>query len=124
MTVDAILIFFVSNVAITSLRLGLLSTVSLILGQCIICFIGLYATGRNWHDILSYFINDFLSLGLALIFSFLGAYAKEQFMRQIFLIRFFQREEALILSSSRLKLDITEQGMKALKVRLRLIYIL
>jgi hypothetical protein len=28
---------------------------------------------------------------LAFIFAFLGAYAKEQFMRQVYLIRFFQR---------------------------------
>ena len=113
--VHTLLIFFIFNLAVTNLYLSVVSTTALITIQALTCIVGLWMTGRAFSHIFSYLVNDLLSLILAHIFAFMCSRVRELYMRQIYLVRHFQQEEAHILASSRLKLQILDEGMKALK---------
>lgn len=114
---DSISLFFIFVMATTKFQVALISATTLIFIQLVTCIVGLSISASHsfWPEFLSYLVNNFVALFLSYLFAMLAAYSKEQMMRQCYLVKHFQREEAHIIASSRIRLQITEAGMKAMR---------
>lgn len=114
--IHGLLMFAIFNLSMTTVRLSIISTSILMAVQLLLCVIGLIIRSKSlWNDFFAFAFNIYYPLVVAWLFAWLTSWSREKMMRQSFLVRHFQREEALIIQRSRIKLEITEAGMKVLK---------
>lgn len=110
--IPCLYMFMIFNLAVTNVRTSFIACSVVVSLQVFTCCIGLAIRRRPWSEFMAYLLNNFLMLVIAYLFALLGAYTREQFMRRIYLVKHFQQQEANVLRSSKLKLEILEEGIK------------
>ena len=109
--IPCLYMFMIFNLCVTTLYHAFIASSLLVLLQFLTCTIGLLVRHRPFSDLLSYVLNSLVMLIISYLFAALGAYTREHFMRRLYLVKFYQKQEAGVLRSSRLKLQIIEEGI-------------